>query len=108
MLKIKPFIAAIFFSLLFANTGSYAEEEILSLEGARIRGNQELPNVLYLVPWKQPKVYSLERPATTMTATPDFKPLERGSFKRLVSYHESFKRKTMNKLQAQSLEVESK
>ena len=29
-------------------------EEVLKMEGTRIRGNQELPKVLYILPWQQP------------------------------------------------------
>ena len=31
-------------------------EESLEMEGTRIRGNQELPKVLYIVPWKQGEI----------------------------------------------------
>jgi len=76
----------------------FAEDEILSLEGARIRGNQELPNVLYLIPWKPPKVYSLEKTKNALTSRPIFKTLDRNSFKRLLSYHQTFKNKALNSL----------
>ena len=84
---------ALNYCLLLSSTNSFAQDEILSLEGARIRGNQELPNVLYLVPWKPPKVYSLEEPESNLAANRPFKMLDRSSFKRLISYHEAFKRK---------------
>ena len=84
---------ALFSSFIMLQAGiSYAEDEILSLEGARIRGNQELPNVLYLIPWKPPKVYSLEAPENNLAANRPFNALERSSFIRLVNYHEAFKR----------------
>jgi len=76
---------------LLTSLNSFSQDEILSLEGARIRGNQELPNVLYLVPWKPPKIYSLEKPKSNLAASRPFKMLDRSSFKRLLAYHETFK-----------------
>jgi len=91
---IRVIIFALFSSLIISlANNSYAEDEILSLEGARIRGNQELPNVLYLIPWKPPKVYSLTPPENNLAANSPYKTLERSSFKRLINYHEAFKRK---------------
>ena len=78
------------FMILCSSINVYAEDEILSLDGARIRGNQELPNVLYLIPWKPPKVYSLQQANNTPTTDSKLKMLERSSFKRLVSYHQAF------------------
>ncbi len=79
--------------VLFASCNSFAESEILSLEGARIRGNQELPNVLYLIPWKPPKIYSLDKAETTLSSSPNLEMLDRSSFKRLLNYHHVFKGK---------------
>jgi len=70
---------------------AHAEGEIIEIEGARIRGNQELPTVLYLVPWQAPKVYELAEPETTLASQRAIKPLQRESFKRLLSYHQLFK-----------------
>jgi len=68
----------------------WAESEILTIEGARIRGNQELPNVLYVVPWQPPQVYKLNEPEQSLALKREIKTLERASFKRLLSYHRSF------------------
>ncbi len=67
-----------------------AEGEILTIEGARIRGNQELPTVLYVVPWQAPEIQSLDAPQTSFAITQPLEPLERSQFQRLVSYHEYF------------------
>ena len=90
------FRSMVVFITLFMSINCFAEEEILSLEGARIRGNQELPNVLYLIPWKPPKVYSLDKTKNTLASSPKFKTLDRSSFKRLVNYHQTFKNKVVN------------
>lgn len=75
-------------SLLTA--GAWAEPEVLTIEGARIRGNQELPTVLYVVPWQPPVVESLDKPATSFTLQRPLEPLERTEFLRLLDYHSAF------------------
>lgn len=45
-------IVSIFFTLLICTTtGAYAEDRI-ELEVTTIKGNKELPKILFVVPWK--------------------------------------------------------
>mgnify|MGYP000494595255 CR=1 FL=1 len=67
-----------------------AENQVITIEGTRIRGNQELPTVLYIVPWQAPKVHQLETPESSLASQRPIKKIERDSFKRLVSYHQAF------------------
>lgn len=67
-----------------------AQDEVITLEGARIRGNQEAPLVLYLVPWKPPEAKSLDRPDEDLMLARPVKPLERAEFQRLMGYHRHF------------------
>ncbi len=67
-----------------------AQEEVITLEGARIRGGQEAPLVLYLVPWKPPEAKSLDRPGEERMLMQPIKPLQRSEFQRLMSYHQHF------------------
>lgn len=79
--------------MLLSAPVTQAEGEILTIEGARIRGNQELPNVLYVVPWQPPQVYKLDAPDQSLASTRKLKTLERESFKRLLSYHQAFQQR---------------
>jgi len=92
---------------LFSSTRSLAEGEILTIEGARIRGNQELPTVLYVVPWQPPEVQRLETPETSFAVSQPLKSLERSQFKRLVSYHQHFLRKTQGERAGSSPEQDN-
>jgi len=57
------------------------------LEGTQIRGNRELPKVLYIVPWKQPLPTELVgRPATSVLDE-TLSPIDRDVFERQVRYH---------------------
>jgi hypothetical protein len=67
-----------------------AESQIIEIEGAKIRGNQELPTVLYLVPWQAAKVFDLEKKKETLASKRPSEQIDRASFKRLLSYHEHF------------------
>jgi len=86
----KRFLCLAIFFMLLSIQKVWAESEILTIEGARIRGNQELPNVLYVVPWQPPEVYTLDAPKQSLVSKRGIKMLERERFKRLLSYHQSF------------------
>jgi hypothetical protein len=67
-----------------------AQSKVITLEGARIRGGQEAPLVLYLVPWQPPEARSLDRPDEELMLARPVRPLERAEFHRLIGYHEHF------------------
>lgn len=56
------------------------------LEGTQIRGNRELPKVLYIVPWKQPLPTELVgRPASSVLDEV-LSPIDREVFERQVRF----------------------
>jgi hypothetical protein len=68
-----------------------AAESVIVIEGARIRGNQELPNVLYVVPWKPLGQKSLHGSSAGSLVNPSrMEPLYREEFIRLVEYYDQF------------------
>ena len=67
------------------------DTKVITIETATIRGNQELPTVLYLVPWQPPEVNSLDETQTADMTKHTIKPINRNSFKRLIKYHHNFK-----------------
>lgn len=69
---------------------AWAEDEIITIEGAKIRGNQELPTILYLVPWQNPEIQGIEAPERNFAVQRGLEPLERTEFQRLIGYHEQF------------------
>jgi len=73
-----------------APEAAIAQDGVITLEGARIRGSQEAPLVLYLVPWRPPETKSLDRPDEELMRARPIKPLERAEFQRLISYHKHF------------------
>jgi hypothetical protein len=78
----------ILFSLLAISAQSFAEES-LEMEGTRIRGNQELPKVLYIVPWKQGEIPDLSQPPLESLIDEALTPVDREVFQRKVRYYDS-------------------
>lgn len=65
-------------------------EQRLDMEGTAIFGNKESPNVLYVVPWRQPdRIAPMEPPR--MTAIGELlAPLDRDVFLRQIDWHQTF------------------
>ena len=67
-----------------------AEDDVITIEGTRIRGNQELPTILYLIPWQAPEVQQLDAPQQSFAVQRPLELLERQEFRRLIGYYEVF------------------
>ena len=65
--------------------------QVITIETTTLRGNQELPTVLYLVPWQPPKINPLPASQTAELSQPSLDKIERSSFQRLLQYHQMFK-----------------
>ena len=78
------------FSCSLAATASAQEKEIITIDGAMIRGDQEMPTVMYLMPWQPPAIEALEQPTERLMLERAFVPLERAQFQRMLDYHDRF------------------
>lgn len=78
-------------SLLCILPAQAQDSGIVTIEGTRIRGDQEVPTVMYLVPWQPPEVNELRAPDEQLLVEQAFSPLDRYEFQRLVRYHDVFK-----------------
>lgn len=78
-----------FFGLVAA-TASAQDREVITIDGAMIRGDQEMPTVMYLVPWQPPAIEALEQPTERLMLERAFAPLERAQFQRMLDYHDRF------------------
>lgn len=75
-------------------SSAYAEEEpatagIEELQGITIRGNDELPLGLYIMPWKEPEPVEIET-APTQLLTHELKPIDPTVFERELQYYNAF------------------
>ena len=64
-------------------------QESLEMEGTRIRGNQELPKVLYIVPWKRSEIPDLSQPPLESLIDEALAPVDRDVFQRKIRYYDS-------------------
>ena len=74
MLLVSPFTAA---------------EDRLNMQGTSVIGNQELPKVLYVVPWKDSELPDMNPPALESLIDEILQPLDREEFQREVNYYHS-------------------
>ncbi|WP_303292474.1 hypothetical protein [Marinobacter sp. ST-43] len=83
-------------ALIAAAPMLYAQDTlgVVTIEGTRIRGDQEVPTVMYLVPWQPPEVEQLRAPDERLMVNRGIVPLERYEFQRLVQYHNEFLKQT--------------
>lgn len=86
-MKLLRFAITMLFSIgiLF---GVQAEER-LEMEGTAIIGNQELPKVLYIVPWKPSELPDLSEPPLQSLIDDALAPVDREEFRREVLYHDA-------------------
>jgi hypothetical protein len=70
---------------LLAASGAFAEDR-LELDATAIKGNRELPKVLYIVPWKSAKLGALAGGSEEGSFGADWRPVDRHVFRRHVEY----------------------
>lgn len=92
--------------LLLIAVPCVAQDSVVTIEGTRIRGDQEVPTVLYLVPWQDPAVQSLARQDEQLMLQRPIAPLERQEFQRLVTYHQYFRVSTEDSGGAEGSDLE--
>lgn len=84
----------LFVCLIFISAIGHAEERI-DMKGISIIGNKELPNVLYIVPWKSPDLPDMNEPTLTSLIDAALEPLNRETVLRKELYYKVLdKRKT--------------
>ena len=65
-----------------------AAEDRLDLEGTSIIGNRELPKVLYIAPWKPPRLSEMDPPRSNLLKE-EIAPLDRDVYLRELRYYNS-------------------
>jgi hypothetical protein len=71
-------------------TGAQSEDQLdrLDLDSTLVKGNQELPRVLYIVPWKESSLGDLQGKPVNSLLDEVLAPLDREVFQRQVRYFE--------------------
>jgi len=78
-------------AFLLAGTGMAYAEDKLELDTVTIKGNRELPKVLYIVPWKRMKNNEFDQKLVLHSLFQDaFDPIEPEAFERHIENYERF------------------
>ena len=73
------------------NSGAKGKEDRLQLDTTEITGNQELPKVLYIVPWKRADLGDLLGKPANSLLDEVLQPVDRDVFKRQNRYYDALK-----------------
>ncbi|HWW80983.1 MAG TPA: hypothetical protein VNY82_15405 [Steroidobacteraceae bacterium] len=73
------------------NSGARGKEDRLQLDTTEITGNQELPKVLYIVPWKRADLGDLLGKPANSLLDEVLQPVDRDVFKRENRYYDALK-----------------
>ena len=73
----------------FVTSGAVAAESELELEGMAVKGNQELPKSLYIVPWKASELGEIAGLPAGSLLNESLQPVERDIFRRELRYYDS-------------------
>jgi len=69
-------------------TGQVRQVDRLELDSSAVTGNQELPRVLYIVPWKESGIGELQGKPVNSLLDEVLAPIDRDVFQRQVRYFE--------------------
>jgi hypothetical protein len=78
--------AALFIAIIFSGI-VFSQEAVVTLRST-VKGNQEQPKVMYLVPWQRPGDSSLEYQPMDNVASDLFTPVDRDEFIRELQYRD--------------------
>jgi hypothetical protein len=79
--------------LFLMSTLPLQAEERIELQGTAIIGNQELPKVLYIVPWKSSELPQLNEPPLESLVDEALSPIDREVFRRQSMYYDALAEK---------------
>ncbi len=77
--------------LILISAASFSQAETrMEMQGTSVIGNQELPKILYVVPWKKSGLPDMRRPPISQLVNEVLAPLDREEFRREIYYHRVF------------------
>ena len=79
-------VATLFITMIFPGI-VFSQEAVVTLRST-VKGNQEQPKVMYIVPWQRPGDSSLEYQPMDNVASDLFTPVDRDEFIRELQYRD--------------------
>ena len=87
----KSIIRAVVLLTLLLPMQVYSAEDKLKLDGTSIIGNSEMPNVLYIVPWKKTPEPNLNPELHESLIDVQLTPIDRQVFLKRIEHHQRYK-----------------
>lgn len=75
--------------MIFLLCSSAWAEKVVTMKGSTVVGNQELPKVLYVIPWKNSVLPDLEEPPLESLIDEALAPIDREVFRREILYYDA-------------------
>ena len=82
-------VKMLIFSVIYLLCFSVWAEKAVTMRGSTVIGNQELPKVLYVVPWKNSILPDLEEPPLESLIDEALAPIDREVFRRETLYYDA-------------------
>lgn len=70
-------------------SGQVLAADRMDMKGTKIHGNQELPKMLYIVPWQDAKAPNLSQPPLKSLIDEALTPVDREVFQRKIRYYDA-------------------
>ena len=77
--------------ILFLSSSVCVAEDKVTLKGTTVIGNSEMPNVLYVVPWKKPPQPNLNPELHGALIEDQLQPIDRNVFRKKIKHFYSNK-----------------
>ena len=77
--------------ILFLSSSVCVAEDKVTLKGTTVIGNSEMPNVLYVVPWKKPPQPNLNPELHGTLIEDQLQPIDRNVFRKKIKHFYSNK-----------------
>lgn len=77
---------AIFCLLLISGASMAEKDNTVTLKGTAVIGNSEMPNVLYVVPWKKPPQPNLNPELHESLIEDQLQPIDRNVFRKKIRH----------------------
>jgi len=87
----------ILFPLIYMLSLAVLAEEPVTMRGSTVIGNQELPKVLYVIPWKNSILPDLSEPPLESLIDEALAPVDREVFRRETHYYEAIQQSNVVK-----------
>ena len=83
----KPLITMTLLAMALLSGNAIAQDQ-LDLDGAQIFGNRDMPNITYVVPWKEDQIDVVDIQPIGNLLDDALQPIDRDVFVREIEYYE--------------------